>query len=199
MNTKDYENEISQWDWKEIVANAKENLFPASEQMDADETDEGFVGYEFLGTVLSLTPSGKYYLPFACSNVDSCPTCEGSGNQPEKFDQCSICNGRGIRQIETLANLRHGTMKETREFLTENYPDSVITDYLFTCQGCQGAGYVSVTCETCQGVGSEEAYHDQLWNEALDTQAELHGGWVQSGEGDPLDIFFCVFVEEKEE
>jgi hypothetical protein len=33
----------------------------------------------YLGSILNLTPSGKVYYPFAHSNVDKCPRCEGTG------------------------------------------------------------------------------------------------------------------------
>lgn len=33
----------------------------------------------YLGSVFSLTPSGKYYMPWACSNLDPCTECEGTG------------------------------------------------------------------------------------------------------------------------
>ena len=40
----------------------------------------------YLGDVFSLTPSGKMYTPFACSNVDACETCHGSGTvQPRRL------------------------------------------------------------------------------------------------------------------
>lgn len=44
----------------------------------------------FLGSVFSLTPSGKYYLPFACSNVTPCPQCAGV--------TCEACAGCGSRE-----------------------------------------------------------------------------------------------------
>ena len=47
METKDYNAEIATWNWDAIVENAKENLYPASEQIGNDETDEGYIGCEF--------------------------------------------------------------------------------------------------------------------------------------------------------
>lgn len=44
----------------------------------------------YLGSVLSFCPSGKYYLPFACSNVELCPRCKGSG--------CDFCGHTGSRE-----------------------------------------------------------------------------------------------------
>lgn len=44
----------------------------------------------FLGTVFSLCPSGKYYMPFACSNVEPCNHCHGEG--------CDFCGWQGSRE-----------------------------------------------------------------------------------------------------
>ena len=44
----------------------------------------------FLGTVFSLLPSGKYYTFWACSNLESCPLCEGEG--------CEFCGNLGSRE-----------------------------------------------------------------------------------------------------
>lgn len=56
-----YYDDIKSWDWDGIKQDAI-----ANEQTD----DEGnLIGCEFLGTVFALCPSGKYYTPFANSNV----------------------------------------------------------------------------------------------------------------------------------
>lgn len=34
---------------------------------------------------------------------------------------------------------------------------------------------------------------------SLDRAAEELGGWIEGGEGDPIDIFFCMPVDEEEE
>lgn len=51
----------------------------------------------FIGTVFSLTPSGKYYLPFACSNVEDCSRCHGTGKTTNGED-CTWCCGLGSRE-----------------------------------------------------------------------------------------------------
>ena len=33
----------------------------------------------YLGSILNLTPSGKMYMPFACSNLNPCTKCNGEG------------------------------------------------------------------------------------------------------------------------
>lgn len=40
-----------------------------------------------------------------------------------------------------------------------------------------------------------EYIKDGAYSEALDTAAALYGGWIESGEGDPCDLFFCRIVD----
>ena len=87
----------------------------------------------FLGTVMGQSPSGKYYQPWACSNVDLCDACKGEG------------------------------------------------------------------CDACGHTGSVEAHLDELWQESMSETAGEADCWIESGEGDPCDIFICKAVETPEE
>lgn len=61
-----YHQEIVQWDW----AGIKEDLLAQLSQPDFCVEEFGQKRTEtFIGTVSALTPSGKYYMPWACSNV----------------------------------------------------------------------------------------------------------------------------------
>jgi hypothetical protein len=102
----------------------------------------------FLGTVFSLTPSGKYYTPFASGNVDTCKRCKGTG-----YIQHTSNNTTG-----------HPT------FLTES-------------------------CSFCGGLGSREAYEDSVFNEELESAAGRAGWFIESGEGDPCDIFMVRVID----
>ena len=57
--------------------------------LDDYKDEDGYV-LVFAGTVFGLTPSGKYYLPWASSNVESCPRCKGQG--------CDFCGQLGSRE-----------------------------------------------------------------------------------------------------
>lgn len=54
---------------------------------DPDYQEEKLV---YLGSVFVLCPSGKYYMPWACSNVDPCEACHGHG--------CDYCGDMGSRE-----------------------------------------------------------------------------------------------------
>lgn len=49
----------------------------------------------YLGSCFSILPSGKYYTPFANSNVDLCKLCGGTGRGP--LITCPYCEGLGER------------------------------------------------------------------------------------------------------
>lgn len=51
----------------------------------------------FLGTVMSLTPSGKFYTPFACSNVQACRTCADANEGP--CDEETPCSEEGHCEV----------------------------------------------------------------------------------------------------
>ena len=70
-----YIDEISSWDWQEIKQNAIDNC----ENPYEDDSSQ-LKGSCYLGTVFSIMPSGKFYMPWACSNVT-----ENEAEQDEIF------------------------------------------------------------------------------------------------------------------
>ncbi len=71
---------------------------------------------------------------------------------------------------------------------------------LAPCPRCKGTGRSKGNdCSWCGGIGSREAFLDQEWYEALDKVADEHGMYIESGEGDPCDLFAVVSVEADEE
>jgi hypothetical protein len=58
---KRYEAEIRSWNWDRIKA--------TGEEVECWQNPGSVYRSTFLGTVFSIFPSGKYYMPWACSNV----------------------------------------------------------------------------------------------------------------------------------
>jgi len=148
----------------------------------------------FLGTVISLSPSGKYYLPFACSNVDPCPHCGGVGRVknpngiPALAEYCDeLCHEVRMHALENYGPASQGKWPELHKRVM-----SVLENAAREWAG-------EDDCPYCDGLGSEEAAVDALWREMLEAEAEAHGGSLECGEGDPLDIFFVVEIEDDEE
>jgi hypothetical protein len=145
MNTRDIERSARQ-----VIKNAIKH----STRYESSDYEGNTLESVFLGTVFSLTPSGKFYTPFANSNVDTCKRCQGIGH----------------------------TWKVERTF----------TDY----EGNTREEYQ--TCPHCHGVGSREAYEDQVFNEELEAAAGRAGWYIESGEGDPCDIFMVRVIDSPE-
>jgi hypothetical protein len=59
MMAATYKAQIQAWDWEKIEAHAEET----------EDIEGNRVRSAFLGTVFALTPSGKFYTPWARSNV----------------------------------------------------------------------------------------------------------------------------------
>jgi hypothetical protein len=134
----------------------------------------------FIGTVFGLSPSGKYYLPFACSNVDPCPRCGGRGYNFKKH-QTRLRTKKWRRKMDRVRRLF-----QVRGYI--GHPERIDNTAI-------GRNYrrlqkltETIHCEYCGGCGSHEAHLDELFNEKLEEEADAHGYFVTSGEGDPCDI-----------
>ena len=58
-----------------------------------DEMNDQWFVQIYLGSVMNILPSGKYYMPFACSNVEICNTCTNAGSVPcTEQDPCKYPN-----------------------------------------------------------------------------------------------------------
>ena len=57
------------------------------------------------------------------------------------------------------------------------------------CPLCEGEG-----CDFCGNLGSREALLDQIFWEKLEHEAEEHGYYITSGEGDPCDVLIGQYV-----
>lgn len=98
------------WDYIQAILNN-----PDDDMIVDDEWNDVKYASLYIGSILSIMPSGKYYMPFACSNIE---------------------------------NVR-------------------------------------------------EALLDECYQDALNEKLEELGLWCESGEGDPLDVFFCKLIDEE--
>ncbi len=151
----------------------------------------------FLGSCFSLVPSGKYYMPFACSNLESCPKCEGKGEVPnptfnkEKYEELS----------KKTYSLRDATVKQYGHWGTGKVPEERIKE-LDSLEEEREKYQESLTCDVCGGDRAYEAYLDELWWEKLTAELEElskksgRNLYTFNGEGDPCDIFIGETLEE---
>lgn len=158
----------------------------------ADQSDYGAEGQQrsvFLGTVFSLYPSGKFYTPWANSNLDLCEKCLGAGNFPAHRRR------RIAKKWRTKGNPQRFHRRATVEGLTGDVPRLLrrawyrsYRRHVFKAMG--------PACPWCGGCGSREAYLDELFREKLEAEADERGYGVESGEGDPCDIFVFEYRDK---
>lgn len=185
MNIRDIKHSA-----RELIQLAQLDQWYDYESMDSDTSRESI----YLGSVLSIMPSGKYYTPWASTNIDSCSRCHGTG-QTKKSEVCQYCKGLTYRTVSQMAVIRKESYSKCYDFM-HSIPSGItwITTGCFQCNVCNGTGIYHPTCKHCQGMGSREAYEDSVMSESLDKFAESLNQWIESGEGDPLDLFL---VREK--
>lgn len=186
---------INKREIREMLSDAVESAL--SEPCQEGGMGEGKAHYYYLGSVFSLTPSGKYYAPWATSNLSDCPRCKGKGTtrntkgDPEEYARLS----------EKACTLRVATMQEYGAWCNGGWPKERI-DEIEEIEKQEKAVKPERTCSWCGGMGSREAWLDSLWWEAVEEIAEDLGAAVTSGEGDPTDVFVvvtCPKCDEEEE
>ncbi len=101
------EEEYDQMDSDEmIIKEAKEIIDNAMKCIENEESykdlDGNILKSVFIGTCFNIMPSGKYYMPFACSNVEKCSNCGGKGeiiNPNDEIVECPVCHGVGSEEV----------------------------------------------------------------------------------------------------
>lgn len=155
-----------------------------------EEDDDGNkIKSVFLGTVMDLTPSGKYYTPFANSNIEKCPRCNGSGLVVNKrFDrgefyklwtECGIltqhmincfgpyCEGKWPADLKKILDRKRKKMDHSRSVWN---------------------------CPRCDGVGSEEVKLDIEWHRQAERELATINAVLEPGQGDPCDLYAVMLV-----
>lgn len=163
------------------------DLEPAlAELAKAEIDDEGYARI-YVGTIFSLTPSGKFYTPWACSNVRGCAGCGGTGivrsrvsaRRRKKWDNFHKIRKTWVKRYGPPANWPPRIQARSERINALNYRARTI-------------------CTNCGGLGSREAYLDERWQEYVEKTLEPHGCWLESGEGDGTDLYLCTKRETGE-
>ena len=159
----------------------------------------------YLGSCLLLTPSGKFYMPFACSNViGDCETCNGTGTlykgrrrnnkhtraQVQKLPgkvgrkvaRAQARNTRLFRKWMLLRKLRTRVRPETIEALKAKRKDRDINARFYAEQKYE--------CPDCNGHGSNSAAADEIWFELLEKALDEIGAYQCDDPGDGCSI--CI-------
>lgn len=143
----------------------------------------------YLGSVAWLTPSGKYYTPFACSNLDPCPVCHGEGS---------------VRVTVKRRLVRKWTNENTRRrrLWVQRYPGGVYT-WPREVQTASEAlnrklARTRGECPRCAGCRSAEAHDDELWQEKAEAALVRVGLSLETDEGDPTQFLAVEYLDAPE-
>ena len=101
---------------KEIIENAMKYIENEESYKDMDGNTLKSV---FIGTCFNIMPSGKYYMPFACSNVEKCLKCDGKGeimNPNAETVECPVCHGLGSEEA-----YKDQVMQESLEYFADKH------------------------------------------------------------------------------
>lgn len=139
-------------------------------------------GEVWLGSVFSLTPSGKVYAPFACGNLDRCRRCKGTGKVFNRKADPAVYTAANARNAELLADLlaNHGPWFERA------WPADLEAE-LEASRKLARAHEPELACTWCDGCGSREAAQDGWWFDAFDEVADEHGLLAGRFDGDSDD------------
>lgn len=184
---KEYRVKLESWDWDGLKMTCQQNAEP-----DRDNPGQ-MTGSAFVGTVFQLTPSGKYYTPLACGNVNPCSRCKGQGK---------ITNRRQNPEVHAQAtqwanDLRAYAMRRYGPWADKKWSKAITQEIEQTDKQVKQTA-PEITCPACDGVGSVEAFQDEVWQEVFESVAESHGMFVTSGEGDPCDVLVAMVWDQEE-
>lgn len=165
----------------ELFASKIREALDAEDWEDADPNVDSY-GQErrlYLGTVFGCMPSGKFYTPFACSNVMGCDSCGGSG---------MIANHRK-RRITKKRSARFKRAYNRPRWYRLNV----------TPMRHKAGTQAYRSCTACGGLGSREGHLDGLWSDYAASVCESVGACLVNGEGDPCDLFITEYRDTPDE
>jgi hypothetical protein len=163
---------------RNIKAEFKWDLIKARAREDGDV---------WLGTIFGLTPSGKFYTPFAASNVMGCKRCRGTGGVVNRKADPIKYAVADRKNAELLADLLYNY----GPWLDQRWP----ADKREELEGYRKVANENapvLICTWCHGHGSHEAAQDRDWWDALTSVASSHGLTLGRFDGEDEDgVWVC--------
>jgi hypothetical protein len=134
----------------------------------------------YLGSVFSCYPSGKFYMPWASSNLERCPVCSGSGH---------VGAHKSLR-----VRKRNRSRYQYVMGLGKRGPAWALK-HTWNWRRWQHA-YLGATCALCHGSGLPEATADEIWRERVEEAFAEAGFALEHGEGDPCDLLAAEYRDK---
>ncbi len=145
----------------------------------------------YLGSILNLTPSGKVYYPFAHSNVDKCPRCEGTG---------TIKNKNGKKHNFKRANRKHiELLKKINEYNNWHEAPKSLKNKINKAYKQEQQWTPWTPCTECAGLESLEARLDEDWWKQLENELDTIDAFYHGSDGDGCDVMISRVVYDATE
>lgn len=114
------------------------------EEPEFDEENNMWTKHIYIGSVMSLLPSGKYYMPFACSNVEICEVCKQAGHVPcTEDDPCKHQD-----DSEDTEEYHCEACKDARWFEQADEELNSIGAYMFSGEGDPTDLFIGIVVES---------------------------------------------------
>lgn len=147
-----------------------------------------------LGSVMALTPSGKYYTPWATGNLSNCPVCNGTGRVSPLAPARRLKKWKNRnRRARRLWIKRYGAASLDRWPVHVRVKSDRLNKLLKRADTC---------CPRCNGLGSHEAADDEAWHERAEAELEARGLSLETSDGDSTYLIAVEYrdvVDEEEE
>lgn len=138
----------------------------ADSEYSYEGADEGEYRASFwLGSQIHLSPSGKFYMPWAHGNLNACKSCGGKGRVKarSKVDKLLVAEYQRLENEDKV---------EWPGDLTPEWTAYIQRKNVLVIAGVNDRG---VTCEQCGGNGYPEATADAAWYEQMEYMANENG------------------------
>lgn len=142
-----------------------------------------------LGSVFALTPSGKFYMPWASGNVAGCPVCGGTGKTPVPLKRRVIRK----RQNREIRQRRIWVKRYGYAFVWPPHIKAASAHLSRLTEACQP------TCRRCGGLGSAEAHDDEVWREMAEEALGEVGLSLEASEGDSTFLLAAEYRQKEED
>ncbi len=131
----------------------------------------------FLGSSMPLCPSGKFYTPFACSNLNPCPVCGGTDKVKSRYSR------RVVRRAKNRSSRQRRLW--VKRYSTDgggwrDWPQHIVAK---SAELNRYMRRFDTKCPRCTE-GSHEAKDDEDFFEALENKLEELGLFLLTNDGD---------------
>lgn len=182
-----------EWKWSEIQAQLEHEVANFDPKIEGDDSKyEGAEDGEYrvsmwLGSQLGIAPSGKFYMPWATSNLKVCSACRGRGKVKAR-------SNIDLLLVEEMKKLEGEDKIEWPGDITPEWATYIQRKNVLVIAGVSSSG---VECEKCGGNGFPEATTDAAWYEHMKWEAEKRGLCFECEDGEYFVFkYFQVQTEE---